>query len=351
MTQDSQTPSPSAQLQAARRRGLGRGLDALFENAPKATSTPAPAASGTEDRAGINAGTFTMPATGPLTGAPVPQTAPSLAAPAPKSGRMMLSLSALQPGKFQPRQAFVPASIDNLSKSIAQHGVLQPLVVRPLKDKAGTYEIIAGERRWRAAQKAGVHDVPVVINDQISDQDALEIGLIENLQREDLNPIDEAAGYQRLIDEFHLTVDILAELIGKSRAHVANTIRLLQLPAAVRGMVSVGTLSAGHARALIGLPDAEGMARSVAEKGLSVRQVEKMAAQVRESAESKYKAGRKAKKTPSKDQYVVVLEQNLSDAIGLKVTVDLATPQSGVVHIEFKNLDQLDLITGHLRKN
>jgi ParB family chromosome partitioning protein len=216
---------------------------------------------------------------------------------------------------------------------------LQPLLVRPLS--GDRYEIIAGERRWRAAQKAQVHEVPVVIK-TLTDPEALEIGLIENLQREDLTALEEAEGYQRLMDEFGHTQDALSHQLGKSRSQVANTLRLLKLPAAVRSLVQSGALSAGHARTLVGTKDAEALAGIIVKRGLSVRQTEKLVAA---SAEGK----RKPKTKPlfrQKDVDTLALEEKISSALGLRVTIEGAA--EGRLVIEYKTLDQLDDVTARL---
>lgn len=306
-----------------KRRGLGRGLDALFED--------------TEVRE--NAPNFDNPRSREGHVNPPPML---------NGGRIMMSIAHLQAGVYQPRHVFDDDTIHALAQSIAQHGIIQPLLVRPIKDKPGMYEIIAGERRWRAAQKAGLHDVPVVVNDAMSDREALQLGLIENLQREDLNPFDEAAGYQRLVDEFHFTPERLGEMIGKSRSHIANTLRLLQIPPEVRMVVIKGRLSAGHARALIGVPNAGALAEMAINKGLSVRQIEKMAEDERAAfAQSKdrvrAKAGPRAKTPPlEKDMHILALEKNLTDVLGLKTRVEMASNVSGSIQIDFKTLAQLD---------
>lgn len=342
--------TPLSHLQSARRRGLGRGLDALFDGAPKTGNAPQ-GTGGTVlppvDDSGVSAVSSdqdaqTQHAESAAGGgrAAVTTTAAS---------RTLLSITALRPGTYQPRHAFHDESLDALARSIAQHGIIQPLLVRPLPDFPGMYEIIAGERRWRAAQRAMLHDVPVIINDHMSDREALELGLIENLQREDLNPLDEARGYQRLMQEFHFTPERLGEVIGKSRAHVANMIRLLQLPDNVQAFVVSGDLSAGHARALIGVPDPVAAAQDIIARGLSVRATEKLAEELRASSgklSSKSKKGKKA--APVQEMHVKEAEDRLTDSLGLKVSVVLQNKgrdvTAGYVRIDFKDLDQLDLI-------
>lgn len=226
-------------------------------------------------------------------------------------------------------------AIAELASSIVEKGVLQPLLARPHPDRADQFEIIAGERRWRAAQQAKLHEVPVLVRD-FTDVEALEVGLIENLQRQDLSPIDEAQGYQRLLDEFHHTQEKLADVVGKSRSHVANTLRLLNLSEDVRSMVENGSLSAGHARALLGLENATALARKTVSEGLSVRQVEKLA---REAQAPKKAVTIK----PAKDADTVALEKTLSNALGLKVDIK-SGKNGGSLTIHYKTLDQLDSI-------
>jgi ParB family chromosome partitioning protein len=206
------------------------------------------------------------------------------------------------------------------------------------------YEIIAGERRWRAAQKARVHDLPVVIRD-LTDKEAMEIALIENLQREDLSAIEEAEGYQRLIDEFSHTQEMLSQQLGKSRSHVANTLRLLKLPATVRKMVQNGSLSAGHARALVGAKDPDELANIVVKRALSVRQTEKLAQQA-ETGKLKT-AAKKAKGFAQKDVDILALEQKITSLLGMTVTVE-AKGQTGRLSVDYKNLRQLDDIIARL---
>lgn len=240
----------------------------------------------------------------------------------------------LKPGKFQPRKTFDPDAIDALVESITQQGILQPLLVRRDPGKSNEYEIIAGERRWRAAQKAGLSEVPVVIKD-LSDNDALAIAIIENIQREDLTPIEEAAAYQRLIDEFSYTQEALAKTVGKSRSHVANMLRLLTLPGPIKTLVDTGTISAGHARALIGVEHAESIAAEIVSKGLNVRQTEKLA---QSTKPIKAKTSRPA---DEKDADTAALERDLSNLLGLTVNFKLQG-EGGVLSIQYKTLEQLD---------
>jgi ParB family transcriptional regulator, chromosome partitioning protein len=328
---DTNSSSPPSQL--PKRRGLGRGLDALFEDTEL---TAAKAAGGAGAAASTTA---TRGASG--------------------IGKVMMNITKLKPGQFQPRRTFNDDSIHQLAQSIAQHGIIQPLLVRPLAGEPGMFEIIAGERRWRAAQKAQLHDVPVVINDQLNDRDALQIALIENIQREDLNAIDEAMGYQRLMDEFHFVPERLGEMIGKSRSHIVNMTRLLQLPPDIRDHVVAGRLSVGHARPLIGLATSSAIADEVIAKKLSVRQTEKLAeehknliALGKQGAKEeglRRNTGRKGN-APKKDMHVVQLEKDLMESLGLRVDVMTSMDAKGRVTIEFKSLDQLDLIARRLLK-
>lgn len=247
----------------------------------------------------------------------------------------------LHPGKYQPRHAMDREAIAELAGSIVEKGILQPLLVRPHPDRTGQFEIIAGERRWRAAQQAKLHEVPVIVR-EFTDVEALEVGLIENLQRQDLSPIDEAQGYQRLLDEFHHTQEKLADVVGKSRSHVANTLRLLNLPQAVRDMVENGSLSAGHARALLGLENAAALARKTVSEGLSVRQVEKMA---RDAQSPK----RTAANRTAKDADTIALEKNISSLLGLRVDIK-SEKGGGSLTIHYKTLDQLDSILHKIGK-
>lgn len=250
-------------------------------------------------------------------------------------GAQTAPIEFLHPGKYQPRHVMDKSAIDELAASIAEKGVLQPLLVRPHPDHAGQYEIIAGERRWRAAQQAKLHEIPIILR-EFTDVEALEVGLIENLQRQDLSPIEEAEGYQRLLDEFSHTQEKLADVVGKSRSHVANTLRLLGLPEDVRSLVEDGSLSAGHARTLIGADNAVSLARKIVKEGLSVRQAEKLA---RDSAGQKSASTAK----PAKDPDTAALEQSLSGMLGLKVNIN-SGKSGGSLTIHYKTLDQLDSV-------
>lgn len=285
-------------------RGLGRGLNALFEDEEEF------GADTVEDF--------------PVVDAPV------------KAGGTTLGVEQLEPSRFQPRKIFDDESISELAESIKSHGLLQPIVVREDTEN-GIYEIIAGERRWRAAQKAQLHEVPVIIK-EMTDLEALEIALIENLQREDLNPVDEAMGFQRLMKDYGYTQEQLAESLGKSRSYVANIVRLLNLPDLVLGYVERGDLTAGHARALVTAENPEELAKFVIEQELSVRETEKLASD--NSARPQAKSS--SSKGSSKDVDTLALEKDLSDQLGMRVSIDSADGKKGKISIEFKSLDQLD---------
>ncbi len=238
-----------------------------------------------------------------------------------------------------------PGAIKELAKSISEKGVLQPLLVRRRPDDVNAFEIIAGERRWRAAQQAQVHEVPVVIKD-ITDSEALEIALVENLQRQDLSPLDEARGYSRLMEEFSHTQQNLAKAMGKSRSHVTNMMRLLDLPGPVKILLEDGKLTAGHARALLKADDIIGLAEQVARLGLSVRQTEAL---VRRGAAAGRKGGR-TKRAPRKDADTRVLERDMENLLGLKVDIQFHG-RGGSLTIRYKSLEQLDDILQRLSQS
>ncbi|HQU00837.1 MAG TPA: ParB/RepB/Spo0J family partition protein [Acetobacteraceae bacterium] len=254
----------------------------------------------------------------------------------------MLAVSMLEPGPFQPRRNMDETALAELAASLKQRGVLQPLLVRSHPGKAGSYQIIAGERRWRAAQQAVIYDVPVLVR-ELSDTDAMAAGLVENLQRQDLNPIEEAEGFKRLIEEFGLTQEALAEAVGKSRPHISNMMRLLNLPAGVRDHVRSGALSAGHARAILGHPHPEDAANSVMARQLSVRQTEALAAQAQKPNVNA------AKSAPRSDSETEALAQSMSERLGLRVKIAF-DGKGGTVSLTYRDLDQLDTIIGLLSR-
>jgi ParB family chromosome partitioning protein len=293
----------------ARRRNLGRGLGALLG----------------ETRGGGGSGDLSS------------------------AGVLTLPIEQVYPGRSQPRTIFAQTEIDELADSIRQLGILQPLIVRPHPTRTGSYEIIAGERRWRAAQQARLHEVPALIR-ELSDGEALEIALVENLQRENLSPIEEAEAYKRLMDEFSHTQEALAKIVGKSRSHVANMLRLLQLPANAKEMLMDGRLTAGHARALLGASNPVALAEAIVKRGLNVRQAEKRA---RGGKEARPKAGASSssgsRETPqsAKDSNTKALENEITAILGLRVNIEFEDP-GGRVNISYNSLEQLDYLLHRL---
>jgi ParB family transcriptional regulator, chromosome partitioning protein len=249
----------------------------------------------------------------------------------------------LRPNARNTRKSFVDADLEDLAQSIRERGIIQPIVVRTVPGLVDVYEIIAGERRWRAAQKAGLHDVPVLLV-EATDKDALEIAIVENVQRSDLNAIEEAAGYEQLMAQFDYTQLDLSKVIGKSRSHIANTLRLMKLPESVRQQVIDGALSAGHARALLALDDPAAVARLTIEQGLTVRDVERMG-----QAKSETSEPLKARVRPEKDPDTRALEQALEDVLGLKVDVSHKKQGGGQMTIRYSTLEQLDSLCRRLK--
>ena len=275
-----------------RGRGLGRGLSALLgDDTAPATREGDVSAAGSKPRA--------------------------------------LPVAFLKPNKFQPRRNFSEDELKDLAGSIREKGILQPIVVRPT-DTQDSYEIVAGERRWRAAQLAKLHEVPVIVR-EFTDSESLEIAIVENVQRADLNAIEEAAAYQELMDRFSYTQEQLSDVIGKSRSHIANTLRLLKLPESVRALIVEGKLSAGHGRTLIGQPDAEKRAQEIVAGSFNVRQ-----------AEQRSRKPSKGRKTPQKDADTKALEKSISDSIGMKVEISHRGEKGGEVKIQYRSLEQLD---------
>ena len=285
----------------ARRRSLGRGLSALFE------SEREPAAE-----------------------------------PAAERALKAVAIDKLAPGRLQPRHRFEEEELEALAASIRENGILQPILVRPLASGEG-YEIVAGERRWRAAQRARLHEVPVIVR-ALDDGQALELALVENLQRQDLNAIEEAEGYLRLIEEFGHSAEGLARHIGRSRSHVANTLRLLTLPAAVKAMVEEGALTAGHARALLNAPRLEWLARRVVTQGLSVRETERLASAAKAPTA---RGGRHAAAAKSAD--TLALERRLGLLLGLAVKIE-EQGEGGRLILSYKTLEQLDELVARLER-
>ncbi|MEO0961196.1 MAG: ParB/RepB/Spo0J family partition protein [Pseudomonadota bacterium] len=287
-----------------KRRGLGRGLAALIGD-------DAPAAK----RGGQPAATIS------------PNTVP---------------IEFLKANPYQPRRDFTKEDLADLTASVAEKGVIQPIVVRPVSGATNSFEIVAGERRWRAAQAAKLDRVPVVVRD-LSDAETLEIAIIENVQRADLNPIEEADGYDRLMEEFSYTQADVSKLIGKSRSHVANTLRLRSLPKKVRGFLAAGDLSAGHARAIMGHDDAVALAKQIIAEGLSVREAEALGKKPFKAAKPK-----KASVSAEKDADTKSLERNIAESLGLAVSIDHKGDTGGKVLINYKTLEQLDEICRRL---
>jgi ParB family transcriptional regulator, chromosome partitioning protein len=262
-------------------------------------------------------------------------------------GQRRVPTEALRPNARNPRRMFSNTELDELVASLRERGIIQPIVARPVSGTHDAYEIIAGERRWRAAQRAGLHEVPVVIIDA-TDAEALQLAIIENVQRADLNPLEEADGYRALMDEFGNSQDEIAKTVGKSRSYVANTLRLLKLPETVKAHIHSGKLSAGHARMLVGQPNAEELAEEIVARGLNVRQVEAMA---REAAEKsgKSQAANKVHRRAEKNANMLALEKRISDALGLVVSID-HRERGGTLTIRYRNLDQLDDVLRRLEK-
>jgi ParB family transcriptional regulator, chromosome partitioning protein len=258
-------------------------------------------------------------------------------APADLGPQRSMAIELLHPGRYQPRGRFAPEELEALAQSVRENGILQPILVRPHDKLGGHFEIVAGERRWRAAQLAQLHEVPIILR-SLDDRSTLEIALIENVQREDLTPLEEAEGYARLMAEFQYTQETLADRIGKSRSAIANLLRLRGLPEAVRGMINDGKLSVGHARALIGAADPIALAQEIVAKDLNVRQAEALAKKQKPDAAKKKNA---AAATPGKDADTRALEHDLSLKLGLKVEVQF-DGKGGRLVLHYGSLDQLD---------
>ena len=252
-----------------------------------------------------------------------------------------LPIEFLKRNPLNPRKTFSDSELEDLSNSIREKGLLQPIMVRPAPNENGSYEIVAGERRWRAAQKAGVHDVPVLIR-ELTDSEALEFALIENIQRSDLNPLEEALGYRQLMDEFDYTQERMAESLGKSRSHIANTLRLLKLPESIQEHVRKGHLTAGHARTLVAAKDPDALAQKIMNFDLNVREAEELARGKGDGAMAK---GKRA--SSQKSANVIGLEKDLEEILGLKVEID-SKGESGSIKISYSTLEQLDEVCSRL---
>lgn len=303
-----------AQTPRKRPSGLGRGLNALFGDA--------------------------------AVEAPVLATPGGAARPAPVSGDSVqhVPVGSIRPLPGQPRRYFDEDAIAELADSIAARGLLQPIIVRNAPDGQG-YQLVAGERRWRAAQRAGLHQIPALVR-ELDDAATYEIALVENIQRQDLNAIEEAGAYRKLIEDFGHSQEALAKLVGKSRSHVANLMRLLELPATVRAMVGDGSLAMGHARALIGATDAEGIARRVVKEGLSVRTVEALVREGKGSGARKEVS--EGTGLAGRDPDIVAVERHLSELLGIGVAIQYSGGGKGALTLRFASLDQLDMICQRL---
>jgi|TARA_B100001741_G_scaffold263957_1_gene228840 ParB family chromosome partitioning protein len=252
-----------------------------------------------------------------------------------------LAISDLTPNKFQPRKIFDESNLEDLTKSIKERGMIQPIIVRESNDDKSKFEIIAGERRWLAAQRAGLHNVPVVVT-EADDLKSLEFAIVENVQRHDLNPLEEAQGYKRLIDEFSYDQEKVSKFIGKSRSHITNSLRLLTLPDEVIKLIETQKLTAGHAKILVGLENASFVASKIIEKKLSVRQAENFV---------KIFKNKKQKSSKSKDTNIIALELSISNQIGINVDIQNNKRNKGKISFEYKDLDQLNKIIEIVKKN
>jgi ParB family transcriptional regulator, chromosome partitioning protein len=267
-------------------------------------------------------------------------------------GQRKMPISSLRPNARNPRRVFAETELDELASSLRERGIIQPIVVRRIRDAADGYEIIAGERRWRAAQRAGLHEVPVVVI-EATDAEALQLAIIENVQRADLNPLEEAEGYRALMEEFGNSQEDIARIVGKSRSFIANTLRLLKLPEPVKAYIFAGKLDAGHARMLVGDANAVELAKEIVARDLNVRQVEAMARERAVKSGKKSANGKtrgKSRGVVTKSADTIMLEKRLSDALGLAVSIHQHRG-GGVLSIRYRNLEQLDDIARRLEKN
>ena len=258
-------------------------------------------------------------------------------------GQRRIPIESLRANPANPRKVFTEAELEELTASVREKDIIQPILVRPVPGQRDSFEIIAGERRWRAAQRAGLHDVPVIIVD-VDDKQALELAIIENVQRTDLNALEEAKGYESLLLQFGYTQADLARVVGKSRSHIANTLRLSRLPDSIKDRLSSGALSAGHARALLAVADPEAVARRISAQGLTVRDVERIAQREAESGD----ATAQHPARPEKDADTRALEKALSDVLGMPVAID-HRGSGGAVVIKYRSLEQLDGLCKRLR--
>lgn len=267
------------------------------------------------------------------------------AAAGAQRGQNQAPIERLHPSRVQPRQDFDEEAIDSLAASIKEQGLLQPILVRPHPEQPGEFEIVAGERRWRAAQRAKLHNVPILVR-ELSDGEALELAIVENVQRQDLNPVEEAYAYRQLIEEFGHIQDQVARVVGKSRSHVANTLRLLNLPQTALNLLRDGALTAGHARAVLAAADPEALAQAIVSEGLTVRQAEQRATAAAETDDAEAQK-KKPRGKPEKDADTLALERDLSGQLGLKVLID-HRGQGGSLTVQYSSLEQLDSIVQRL---
>ncbi|MGB0630694.1 MAG: ParB/RepB/Spo0J family partition protein [Alphaproteobacteria bacterium] len=311
-----------------RPRQLGRGLEALFgeDRTNLAAAEPAPVS--------------------PAPPADRPQAAP---AAAPGHGLRIVPIGKLIPNPLQPRRHFDDAALKDLTASIREQGILQPLIVRPTRSNDDTFEIVAGERRWRAAQRAQVHEAPVIVRD-FTDEEALAVALIENIQRDELSPLEEAEAFARLSRDFDKTQEQVAEVVGKSRSHVANMMRLLDLPQDVREMLADGRLTAGHARAILRSPDPTALALEIVSEGLSVREAERLGKASRGKGPAKSRVGGTATPLRGKDADTLALERKLSNGLGAKVEISF-DGTGGFVKVQYRSLEQFEDLVERLMGN
>ena len=275
------------------------------------------------------------------------ETQPQGAAPAPRSPKK-IPIEFLRPNPRNPRRQFGEEELAELTASIKEKGIIQPLLARPVPGDAGRFEIIAGERRWRAAQRAGLHEVPV-LSIEADDREALELAIIENVQRSDLNPLEEAAGYEQLLDDFNYSQTDLARVVGKSRSHVTNSLRLLKLPESAKILLQAGKLSAGHARLLLTATEPEALAETIIAQNLSVRDVEQMLESVPETERAKGQGPRKREK-PEKPADTRALEKSLRDALGIEAVITQKNGEAGELSLHYKTLDQLEFVCRRLQQ-
>ncbi len=326
--------------QPAKPSPLGRGLSALFgdtDSSYKARTAPAP--SGV-----VPAAHAPSPNAVAAASAAVSSTLSAIKAPPAGQGAPLgLSITQLNPGAFQPRRHFDEDALKGLAESIRERGILEPLVVRPVAGGKDGYEIIAGERRWRAAQMAGLHEVPVIVRN-LTDREALEFGLIENVQRQDLSPLEEAEGYRRLMDEFQHTQEGLAKIVGKSRPHITNMLRILTLPEDVRHRIERGELTLGHARAIVVAKNPGELAEIIVRKGLNVRQAEELARKAQDNPQ----IHKRHASTTQAEADALALEKEVEKTLGLKVKIAVKG-KSGSLTIFYHDLDQLDELIRKLK--